>query len=197
MKNIILMLALMLTFTANMAKADDFSDGLEALFVGDYATALKLWKPLAESGHAEAQALIGAMYLDGYGVIQDDKEAAKWFRSSAEQGYAGAQYNLGVMYSNGEGVLQDYKEAVKWYRKAAEQGDASAQLNLGYMYRNGYGLLQDHKRAHMWYNIARSNGEKEHAGENIEIISRIMPPSDISKAQDMARKCVDSGYQDC
>lgn len=157
----ILMLALMLTLTANMAKADDFSDGLEAALVGDYATALKLWKPLAESGDAEAQ------------------------------------YNLGWMYSNGEGLVQDYKEAVKWYRKAAQQGDSDAQLNLGYMYDNGYGLLQDHKRAHMWYNISRSNGEKEHAGDNIEVISRIMSPSDILKAQDMARKCVDSGYQDC
>ena len=160
MKNIILMLALMLTFTANMAKVDDFSDGLEALLVCDYATALKLWKPLAESGDAIAQ------------------------------------YNLGVMYDKGEGVLQDYKEAVKWYRMAAEQGDADAQFNLGKMYRNGEGVVQDFKRAHMWYNIARSNGN-DLAVEDIEELSRFMTSSDISKAQDMARKCVYSGYKDC
>jgi len=161
MKNIILMLALMLTLTANMAKADDFSDGLEAYNNGDYITALGLLKPLAETDHAIAQ------------------------------------YSLGVMYDIGDGVLQDDKEAAKWYRMAAEQGLAQAQFNLGNMYANGYGLLQDHKRAHMWWNISRSNGENENAGDNIEIISRIMPPSDILKAQDMARKCVDTGYQDC
>ena len=197
MKNIILMLALMLIITANMAKADDFSDGLEAFRNGDYAKALKLWKPLAESGDAIAQYNLGVMYDNGEGVLQDDKEAVKWYRKAAEQGLAQAQFNLGLMYRNCYGLLQDYKEAVKWYRKAAQQGDSDAQFNLGNMYANGYGVLQDDKRAHMWWNISRSNGEKEHAGDNIEIISRIMPPSDILKAQDMARKCVDSGYQDC
>jgi TPR repeat protein len=161
MKKLLLILALALTLTANMAKADDFSDGLEAYFDGDYTTALKLLKPLAETGHAAAQ------------------------------------YNLALKYENGEGVLQDYKEAASLYRMAAEQGYATAQLNLGWMYDNGYGLLQDHKRAHMWFNIARSNGEKEYAGDNIEILSRSMTLSDISKAQEMARRCVDSGYQDC
>lgn len=159
----IAIIALTLTLTANMAKADDaviFFSGQIAYEKGDYRTALEYWKPLAESGHARAQ------------------------------------YNLGIMYTNGEGVVQDYKEAVKWYRMAAQQGHANAQLNLGVMYGNGYGLLQDHKRAHMWSNIALSNGN-DLADDNIEIISRNMPPSDISKAQDMARRCVDSGYQDC
>lgn len=191
------MLALMLTLTANMAKADDFWDGLEAYLDGDYTTAFGLWEPLAVSGHAAAQFQLGWMYHKGEGVVQDDQEAAKWYRMAAEQGDTDAQFNLGVTYANGYGVLQDYKEAVKWYRKAAEQGNARAQNNLGYMYDNGYGVLQNIKRAHMWFNIARSNGEKEHAGENIEELSRFMTPSDISKAQDMVKKCVDSGYQDC
>ena len=136
------------------------------------------------------------MYKNGHGVLQDDKEAVKWFRMAAEQGITEAQLNLGYMYHKGEGVLQDYKEAVKWYRMAAEQGDADAQFNLGKMYRNGEGVVQDFKRAHMWYNIARSNGN-DLAVEDIEELSRFMTSSDISKAQDMARRCVDSGYQDC
>ena len=70
-------------------------DGLAAAQRGDYATALKLLRPLAEQGHADAQHNLGVMYINGRGVPQDYAEAVKWFRLAAEQGHAVAQYNLG------------------------------------------------------------------------------------------------------
>ena len=97
------------------------SIGLTAYNSGDYATALREWKPLAEQGDADAQSNLGLLYRKGRGVPQDYKTAVKWFRLATEQGNASAQYNLGVMYDNGYGVPQDYKTAVKWYRLAAEQ----------------------------------------------------------------------------
>ena len=100
---------------------DDLSDGFEAAQKGDYKTALKLWKPLAEQGNADAQSHLGLMYDEGYGVPEDDKQAVKWYRLAAEQGHALAQYNLGLMYDEGEGVPEDDKQAVKWYRLASEQ----------------------------------------------------------------------------
>jgi len=114
----------------------------------------------------------------------------------AEQGDANAQFNLGVMYDKGEGVPQDYKEATKWYRLTAEQGDASAQTKLGYMYDHGQGVLQDNVVAHMWYNLAAANGS-DVGGKNRDKISKRMTAEDISKAQAMARKCMNSDYQDC
>ena len=65
------------------------------------------------------------------------------------------------------------------------------------MYYRGEGVLQDDKKAHMWLNIARANGEKEHAADNIKGITQRMTPADISEAQDMARQCLASDYQDC
>ena len=94
---------------------------------GDYATALKEFRPLAEQDHAGAQFNLGVMYDNGYGVPENDAEAAKWHRKAAEQGDVMAQYSLGGMYFRGEGVSQNYAEAVKWYSKAADQG---AQDNL-------------------------------------------------------------------
>jgi hypothetical protein len=44
--------------------------------------------------------------------------------------------------------------------------------------------------------IARANGN-DLAGEGINIITQYMTPADISKAQDMARQCLASNYQDC
>jgi len=85
----------------------DFKAGVKAYDRGDYATAMKEWRPLAEQGIAKAQSNLGSMYEYGEGVPQDDKEAARWYRLAAEQGYAKAQSSLGLMYEYGEGVPQD------------------------------------------------------------------------------------------
>ncbi|MDP7228236.1 MAG: sel1 repeat family protein, partial [Alphaproteobacteria bacterium] len=53
----------------------DFQKGLTAAQSGDYATALREWKPLAEQGYARAQYGLGYMYEKGRGVPQDDKTA--------------------------------------------------------------------------------------------------------------------------
>jgi uncharacterized protein len=166
--------------------SSDFQDGVDAYNRKDYKEAFRLWKPLAEQGYAGARCNLGLMYDKGQGVTQDYKEAVKWYRLSAEQGYGEAQLNLGLMYQQGTGVTQDNKEAVKWYRLSAEQGDADAQLNLGLMYANGTGVLQDYALAHMWWNICGSSG---HNGcvKNRDIVEKKMSPTQIEKAQDMAR----------
>ena len=95
------------------------------------AQALADLRASAEAGDAEAQFILGGMYVTGVGVPQDAAEAVAWYRRAAEQGYARAQYNLGVIYAEGVAVPQDAAEAVAWYRRAAEQGNARAQSNLG------------------------------------------------------------------
>ncbi len=92
----------------------DYNAGLAAWKQGDYATALREWRPLAEQGNAKAQSGLGIMYRKGQGVPQDDARAVKWFRKAAEQGIAGAQRNVGVMYSQGRGVSQDYVQGYMW-----------------------------------------------------------------------------------
>ncbi len=114
-------------------------EGFAAYQRGDYATARREWRPLAEQGVAYAQFNLGFMYHKGRGVPQDYAEAMGWYRKAAEQGLAEAQYNLGVMYDKGEGIPQDYAKAVEWWRKAAEQGYATAQYNIGVMYDEGLG----------------------------------------------------------
>src|SRR6266852_2147310 len=88
--------------------AGPFEDGVAAYKRGDYATALRLWRPLAEQGAADAQFVLAAMYDKGQGVRQDYTEAVKWYRKAAEQGDDTAQFNLGGMYEKGHGVRQDY-----------------------------------------------------------------------------------------
>jgi S1-C subfamily serine protease len=165
----------------------DFQTGKDAFSSGDFATALKELKPLAEQGDALSQVMLGFMYNNGQSVTQDYKLALKWYRLAAEQGEASAQFGLGLMYANGQGVTQDYKTAAKWYRLAAEQGVDGAQSNLGWMYANGQGVTQDYVHAHMWWNIAASQGIKR-AAESRDEVAKEMTSSQMEKAQELAHK---------
>ena len=64
----------------------DFDKGLDAYDRGDYATALREFKPLAEQGDAYAQYNLGVMYHEGKGVIQDYVRAHMWWNIAASQG---------------------------------------------------------------------------------------------------------------
>ena len=80
---------------------------------------------LAGLGDADAQQLLGDMYLQGQGGVPlDYAEAARWYRNrkAAEQGSIAAQNNLGVAYIGGSGVPQDNAEAYAWFSIAADQG---------------------------------------------------------------------------
>jgi TPR repeat protein len=161
---------------------------------GDYATALRQVRPLAEQGDARAQSLLGRMYYLGRGVPQDDIAAANWFRLAANQGDAPAQFNLGVMYAEGRGVPQDHAEAAKWYRLAADRGHAQAQYNLALAYAKGEGVSQDYVRAHMWFNLAAAHfpasevRNHELAVRNRGLVANKMTREQLAEAQNLARE---------
>ncbi len=167
----------------------------------NYELALKLFRNLAVSGNATAQYMVGAMHSEGKVVPQNYAEAATWFRLAAKKGDDDGQLALGVMYYKGTGVAQDYKEAVRLYGLAAAQGNATAQNNLGAMYANGNGVAQDYVRAHMWYNLGGASSLSGESGEipltNRDNIAKVMTPSQIERAQDMARKCQASNFKRC
>jgi TPR repeat protein len=89
---------------------------------GNFATALKEFKPLAEQGHIGDQSSLGTLYSIGKGVPQDYTEAVKWYTLAAEKSNANAQSGLGFMDSSGKGVPQDYAFAHTWFNIAAANG---------------------------------------------------------------------------
>ena len=150
--------AALLVLAATPAVAADFDAGVEAYDRGDYASALREFRPLALQGIAVAQNNLGFMYDHGQGVPEDNRQAVYWYRQAAEQGHANAQYNLGIMYDHGQGVPEDDRQVVYWYRQAAEQGHADAQYNLGFMYDTGEGVPEDDRQAVYWYRQAAEQG---------------------------------------
>ena len=66
------------------AHADDVEEGLEALKQGDYKTAFKKCKPIAEKGNSTAQFNLGLMYDRVDGVRQNFSKAVKWYKLEAK-----------------------------------------------------------------------------------------------------------------
>ena len=90
----------------------------------------------------------------------------------------------------------DYATVLREFQPLAEQGDASAQSFLAASYALGNGVLKDYVYAHMWGNIAASNGNEK--GVKLrDSVAEQMTPTQLEKAQDLARECVRKKYKDC
>lgn len=100
---------------ASPVEAQDYYAGALAHSRGDYATAVEIWRPIAERGDADAQAALARAYQEGEGVPQDYSEAARWLHKAAKQGVPFAQASLGYKYRDGKGVLQDFVLAHMWF----------------------------------------------------------------------------------
>ena len=150
-------LALLLLSEPSMAGS--YEDGYAAYGRGDYATAFKNWKSLADQGSQSAQYGLGELYSLGQGVSRDDREAAKWYERAAASGYVLAQSQLGAMYDKGRGLPQSLSKAMKWYRKAAQQGDLPAQVSLGLIYGTGRGVPHNYFQALKWFGLAAEQGD--------------------------------------
>ena len=64
----------------------DYQAGAEAYKRGDYDTAVKEFRLLAEQGHAQAQLNLGIMSSQGLGVPKDYVQAYVWYTLAAGQG---------------------------------------------------------------------------------------------------------------
>jgi TPR repeat protein len=89
LKHAVAAVLLVLSFVEPVA-AGPLEDADAALKRRDYATALRLIRPLAERGDANAQYNLGVFYDNGLGVPQDKVRAYMWFNLSAAQGREGA-----------------------------------------------------------------------------------------------------------
>ena len=130
----------------------DFQAGMDARNRGDFAKALREWRPLAEQGDARAQYYLGLLYENGDGVPQDYEKAHEWYEKSAAQGEANAQFYLGLLSAFVRGGPLDLAQAHMWYSLAAGNGHVGATV-----YRNDLAkqmtpaqIAEAQKRAREW-----------------------------------------------
>ena len=141
----------------------DFKAGQMAYYFSDYKQAYVHWKPLADSGHADAQANLGWLYQMGLGLNRNLEQASLWYHKAAKHGQAVAQNNLGVMYEQGLFHTKDIKQAIYLYRRSAENGYRYGQYNLAVQLDS----LKQISEANSWYIQAAQQGV-EAAGKILE-----------------------------
>lgn len=180
---VVLAWACMLLLCVSFSTGADLKSAKRAYEQKEFAGALKELTPLAEQGNADAQLLLGEMYMKGQGVVKDSEQARKWFRRSGEQGNADAQFFLGAMYLlPGKDIIQ----GVKWLRLSAEQGQQDAQLLLGKAYLQGAkDVPRDPVQAEMWLQLAAKDNLEFYETELMSA-EKQMTPDQVAQGKALA-----------
>lgn len=127
MRRLAALLTVVLTLLAVPAAAADdtqarYNAATLAYDRGDFATALRSFRSLAQLGHPDSEFMLGAMHFYGKGVPRDDALAAIWFHKAASKGNTFAQLAMGSVLISGLGVRQDLVKAYTWLTLAANDG---------------------------------------------------------------------------
>lgn len=96
----------------------------------DYSESYFWLKKSAEHGDKEAQYELGLKYINGKGVLKDNKAAVMWLKKSAAQGERDAQLLLGLFYEEGIGVPKNNKLAKEWFKAGDHEKDIGEELFL-------------------------------------------------------------------
>jgi len=129
-------------------------DGIAAWQRSDYATAVAIWRPLAEKGDSDAAFNLGQAYRLGRGVSVDLAQAKTWLEKAARAGHLDAQTTLGLLlFDSG-----DRDSAMVWLKKAAERAEPRAMLVYGTALFNGDGVPKDPLMAYAYVSRAAAQG---------------------------------------
>ena len=121
------------------AKAGPFADGLSAYEQKDYPTALTIWKPLAQLGHAGAQNYLGIMYYFGHAVEQDYVLAYMWANIAVAHGDISAmklrddvaRQMTPDQIANAERMARDWKDRTKGKDVSRSQPKVVKTIRIG------------------------------------------------------------------
>lgn len=129
LQNVMVILLLTIAPVAGFANSalEEARDLMEA---NRYDEALAALHPLARSGNADAEELIGVHYALGLGVEQDYQRAFEWYLRSSLKGHPGAQSGIAWYYEVGLGMpAPDLVRAYMWYTLSAMGGDVDAAIS--------------------------------------------------------------------
>ncbi len=169
-------------------------DAKRSLHKGDYPSAIRLLRPLAESGIAEAQCLLGSLCLVADAIAKE--EARDWLHRAAKQNDPAALYYLFVIGLDSAKKEEDARRAL--LVRSAELGCADAQDHLGRLYATGDGgFPQDKFLARMWYGRAAEQGTP---GAAYEVAFMMLlgegGPADREAAYKWFTKAAEGGHEE-
>ncbi len=156
-----------------ISNADQLEDAKVALQNEDFIKAFEMLQPLAEENNAEAQTLLGALYVNGQGVEMDATKGLSLMMKAAKQGYepakihafklnidlansgdTAAMYNVGLMCFNGWGGEHDKNVCLEWMETAGKLGHENSLTTLSKIYKEGkFGITPDQEKVTYWNNL--------------------------------------------
>jgi uncharacterized protein len=89
-------------------------------------------------GNSNAQYNLARLYLEGVGVAQDARQAARWLNLAAEKGHAPAQALLGHLLVNGQGGIPRQRAlGLMWLTLAREAAASAKDRWISELYEKG------------------------------------------------------------
>jgi len=170
---------------AATAGAQSVKAGIEAWQRADYDSAVKIWRPLAEAGDADAAFNLGQAYRLGRGVSTSLAAAQTWLERAARKDHLDAQTTLGLLLFNGGNRIS----GLRWLRTAAEQGEPRALLIYGTALFNGDGVVRDPVRAYAYVSRAAAQGLAP-AQTTLAEMDKLIPLDQRKKGVAMAQTLV-------
>ncbi len=133
------------------------------------------YKRYAKS-HIDASAMVGDMYLNGYGTDVDKDEALEYYKKAARWGSVLGRYKMGLLMLQSE-VQETREEGLVHLSDAAKRDHPTAIYFMGEVLTSEkYGLV-DLERADKW--IARSIQEQNH--NILYVLARLSDNGELTK----------------
>ncbi|QRN93222.1 sel1 repeat family protein [Archangium violaceum] len=125
------------------------------------AAALLVSEKDCARGNAPGCYVLGTLYLEGHGVVQNPSRAAAFLEKACTGGSAQGCGLLSTLHLEGRGVALNPSRAVALLEKACTGGDAGACSNLGSLYGKGRVVSRDSSRAAELYGKACRSGDAQ------------------------------------
>ena len=176
----------------------------------------ELAQAAAEQGHALAKDLLGKLFRDGVGVLQDYNQAEEQFIVAAHADNPDAMRNLALLYQDTNFKPTRRRSVARLLSNAVELGDRWAQYRLALSHLRGdmHGVEQDEALAFQMIQEAATGGLPEaqvqlgmiYAGKRFRTSLLLEPrfthgppafawvPEDRSRAVDLYKKAASAGH---
>ncbi|GBR35710.1 Sel1 domain-containing protein [Neoasaia chiangmaiensis NBRC 101099] len=168
---------------------------------------------LAIAGNAEAQFMLGELYLADKDVPMNGNEALRWFRQAAEQHHVKACHRLGVLSHMGFSVpageqvkvfdmalkqgKPDHAEALSWAERAVEGGDFDGMVLAAHLLTQGPETLRDIARGHELYQRAAEGGNVQGLyGHGVTLLGAARTSGERSRAVAFIQQAATGGLPD-
>jgi uncharacterized protein len=182
-RKILVAAAIALSALAAPAEAQsDTKAGVDAFMRGEYDAAVRIWRPLAIAGDADAQYNLGQAYWLGRGVAEDARQAEDWYRRAAEQNQPKARDAYGLLlFQTGR-----RQEALPYIEESAGHGLPQAQYVYATLLFNGDLVQKDWVRSYALMTRASAGGIQA-ASAGLAQLDKFIPLDQRQRGLQLAR----------